>query len=112
MATIREYVQEEINSLGLNAGNVKLQVQLDKQQINDLDSCDTPEAEAKAKRVLIELIPGLLLAPDVTEGGMSIKRDKAAIAKYYGLLCSELGIVNRLDPPAAAPTVSDRSYLW
>lgn len=112
MATIREYVEGKLARVGLDIGNVELTVALDTQEVDDLTPCDTSDALATAKRIIVGVIPELLLLPDVTEGGMSIKRDRAAIAKYYGLLCSELGIVNRLDAPAESPTVSDRSYLW
>lgn len=67
----------------------------------------TPEKQIMLDQVLLAVVSRILLTPDVTEGGMSLKWDRAGVRVYQGILQARLGIV-----PAGAPTVSDRSNLW
>lgn len=112
MATIREYVDGKLARVGLEIEDVELTVLMDLRGVDDSTQCDDAASLAIAKRIIVDAIPELLLLPDVQEGGMSIKRNPAAIKAYYALLCNELGIDNKLDPPAATPTVKDKSNLW
>lgn len=62
-----------------------------------------------AKRVIVSAIPELLLVPDVSQGDYSHKLNKDAVVKYYGMLCDELGVENKLTPQ---PKVRDKSNYW
>lgn len=75
----------------------------------DPDANFTQSDRQKVDLALLEIIPKLLLTPDVTEGGYSVKYDRNAISQYYRFLCEKLGVENKLE---RKPTIRDASDLW
>ena len=110
MATVREYIDAKLSRFGLELSGMEMTVLLESVEADD-DTIIRPDSLIQAKTAIANIIPELLLMPTkVTEGGMSIERNTAAITAYYTALCGELGLTNAL--VTAAPTVVDRSYLW
>lgn len=104
MKTI-DFIQAKLASFNVELSDLELKALLVDNGINELDDYETKAA----KKALVGIIPEILLKPDITEGGFSIKWDKGAIEKYYGMLCKELGLKNQL---IQQPKVVNKSYLW
>jgi len=100
-----DFIQAKLASFNVELSDIELKALL---VDNGISEADTYETKA-AKTALVGIIPELLLKPDITEGGFSVKWDKGAIMNYYGLLCKELGLKNQL---IEQPKVKNKSYLW
>lgn len=61
------------------------------------------------KTALAGVIPSLLAAPDITEGGYSVKYDRTGLVQYYDMLCIDLDIENTL---ITKPKIKDHSNRW
>lgn len=103
--TIGEFIQAKLASFNVELSDFEMEALL---VDNNLTLVSEYEPIA-AKQVLLGVIPELLLKPDVSEGGFSMKFDKTAIEKYYALLCQELGVKNKL---IQQPKVVNKSNLW
>lgn len=108
MATVRASIESKLASFGIELSSVDMDVLLVDANVNGTEEYSTATALG-AKKVIANAIPELLLKADVTEGGYSVKWDKAGITAYYGVLCNELGLPNKLDK---TPTIQDRSNFW
>lgn len=108
MATIQEITQARLSRYNIELSEVEIVGKLIDQGLIPTDAY-TATASKHIDMVFVSVIPELLLAPDITEGGYSQKYDKAAIMAYYSLLCSQLGIPNKLNPQ---PKIRNKSHLW
>ena len=70
----------------------------------------TPSHDVIVKKALVAVIPELLMSPDWSQGGTSIKRNNEGVKTYYSLLCGELGLPDLLNP--SSYEVTDRSDIW
>lgn len=103
--TTSEFIQAKLASFNITLSDIEMEALLVDNGLTELS-----EYESKAaKTALLNIIPELLLKPDISEGGFSIKWDKGAIEKYYALLCQELGVQNKL---IQKPKVSNKSNSW
>lgn len=108
MATIREFIQAKLSRYNIDLSEAELDAAIQDQALTPTDPY-APEASKPTLKVIASVIPELLLAPDITEGGFSIKYDKGAVSAYYNLLCSQLGIPNQLNPQ---PKIRSKSGIW
>lgn len=108
MATVRGFIESKLAGFGIELSADELDVLLVDANVNGTDVYSAATALG-TKTAIVKAIPELLVKADVTEGGFSVKWDKAGITTYYGMLCEELGLVNRL---AKTPTIQDRSNYW
>ena len=108
MATIRAYITAKLARYNIEIQADELDGEIVTQGLTPTSEF-TAGAATPAKRVLLSVIPGLLLQPDITEGGYSMKFDREGVRAFYGLLCAELGEENKLD---RQPVVRDRSNAW
>lgn len=103
--TTAQFIQAKLANFNVELSDIEMEALLVDNGLNN-DSDYEPQA---AKTTLLSIIPELLLKPDISEGGFSIKYDKAGIEKYYALLCQEIGVKNKLIPQ---PKVVNKSNLW
>lgn len=108
MATVKEYIDSKVSKFGFVVSDAELDIMLEAQQL----SRDAPMAVGlldKVNLALVSIIPELLLIPDISEGQFSQKYNAEGIKAYYKMLCTQLGIEDKLDPQ---PKVRDRSNIW
>lgn len=108
MATIRETITAKLARYNIDLSEAELDAAIVDQGLVPTDEYSA-SASHKTKLVIVEVIPGLLVVPDVTEGGYSVKFDRAGIMAYYRLICSELGIPDKLNPQ---PRIRSKAHLW
>ncbi|WP_426291978.1 DUF6706 family protein [Dyadobacter endophyticus] len=108
MATIREFIQAKLSRYNIDLSEAELDAAIQDQALTPSDPY-APEASKPTLKVIASVIPELLLAPDVSEGGYSIKFDRAAVTAYYSWLCGELGIPDKLNPQ---PKIRSKAHLW
>lgn len=108
--TIGNYIQAKLNRFHLSMGNDEIDVILSTDNLTS-ESEYIPSHDVIVKKALIAVIPELLLAPDLSQGDFSIKRNIAGVRAYYSLLCKELGMPDLLSPEVSYD-VNDRSDLW
>ena len=108
MATIREFIQAKLSRYNIDLTEAELDAAITDQGLVSSDQY-TSSASTSSLKVIASVIPELLLAPDITEGGYSIKFDRAAVTAYYKLLCAQLGIDDRLNPQ---PKIRSKSSIW
>ncbi|QDK80835.1 hypothetical protein EXU85_20370 [Spirosoma sp. KCTC 42546] len=109
MATVREYVTDTLGQYGYELSKVKMDVLLMRVDADD-NTVLSKTTLIQAEQAIVYAIPELLPRDDVTEGGLSLKRNVEGVKTYYNQLCARNGFVNEL--AEAAPTVSDASFLW
>ena len=110
MEEVRAYVVAKLSTWGIELSDLELfMIMTSLNLLEQYEPLPPLEAIRLAKMALVQVIPELLLQPDITEGGYSFKRDKAGIIGYYGLLCTELDLPNVLSTKA---TLTDRSNAW
>lgn len=103
--TICEFIKSDFSQFGIELSEHEMiALMID----NGID-INTEYNPTIAKKVIVGYIPKLLLRPDISEGGMSLKYNLQSIQSYYGLLCAELGVENKL---IEKPKVKNRSNLW
>lgn len=108
MATIGDYINDELKELRLSLTESQSEVLFTKNGISGEDLISTDNIEI-VEIALVNMIPKLLLLPDKTTGDTSLKWDRTAIRAYYDLKCDEYGIVNVL---AQENSINDISDLW
>lgn len=108
MATVREYVETLMADFGMQTSSARLDIEISVVGGNPA-ALMTSDSVVVAKKTLVAIIPGLLLKPDVTESGMSLKWDRRAIITYYSALCAELGLDDLLNPQ---PKIQSKSEYW
>ena len=108
MTTIREFIQAKLSRYNIDLTDTELDAAIVDQGLVPTDQYASSVSKSTLK-VVASVIPELLLAPDITEGGYSIKYDKTAVLAYYNLLCSQLGIPNALN---SQPKIRSKSHLW
>jgi hypothetical protein len=109
MATIREYLKATLTRYNIDLSDAEVDAALIDQGLNPVNQY-TADASRPTKLAIVEIIPGLLLSPDITEGGYAVKWDRGAVKAYYSLLCSQLGKPDLLSP--AQPKIRSKSNLW
>ncbi|WP_448104735.1 DUF6706 family protein [Pedobacter panaciterrae] len=108
--TIGNYIQAKLNRFHLSIENEELDVILSSDNVTS-NTDYTPAHNEVIKRALIAVIPELLIAPDWTQGGTSIKRNIEGVKLYYSILCKELGVPDLLNPEVSYD-VRDISDRW
>lgn len=109
MATIREVVESKLLRYNIELSEVELDGYIIDQGMNPGDEY-TSDATLSTKLLYFALLPELLLAPDITEGGFARKWDRAAIKTFISLLAKELG---KDDPFAVdTPTMTYIGDRW
>lgn len=108
MATIREYLKATLIRYNIELTDAEVDAALIDQGLNPVNQY-TADASRPTKLAIVEIIPGLLLSPDTTEGGYSVKWDRAAVKAYYSLLCAQLG---KPDLLTVQPKIKSKSHLW
>ncbi|GAB3973826.1 hypothetical protein GCM10028806_28500 [Spirosoma terrae] len=108
MATVRGFIESKLAGFNIELSADELDVLLVDANVNGTDVYSAATALG-AKKAIALAIPELFLKADVTEGGYSVKWDKAGITTYYGMLCDELGLPNKL---VKTPSIQDRSNYW
>ncbi|MDI9863961.1 hypothetical protein QM480_06480 [Flectobacillus sp. DC10W] len=108
MATAKEYFQIKLAKFGFELDEVEIDIELGKQGVSGSDTVVANDMRS-VELAIAESIPELLLMPEVSEGQLSKKYNIDGIKAYYSLLCSKLGIQNKLD---SQPKIRNRSNLW
>ena len=103
--TVAEYIPSKFAEFGVTLSSNTLNALL----IDNGIDTNTEYSSVIAKKVIAGYIPELLLKPQISEGDLSIKYDSNAIINYYNLLCTELGIENKLNP---TPKIRNRTNRW
>lgn len=111
MATNSEVIKARLNRYGIEIQDAELDAHAVDTALVLTDEYSINEGPA-VKRVLALVLRDLLVMPDLSEGQISIKWDRAAVKAYYGMLCKELGLVNEFIEIAPQPTIQNKSYLW
>ena len=95
--TIGAYISQKLSSFGVQLREADL---LDIELTNSLSAQDDVSVSNKraVDVALARFIPTIMARQDVSEGGMSISWDRNALKEYYGMMCQDLGIENRLTP--------------
>ena len=105
---IADFIKEKFQKFGVTLSITELEALLLDNSIA-ADQTYTTSSSKKAKTALLQIIPEILVMPSVSEGGYSVRFDKDGILAYYKVLCSELGIEDKLN---AQPKIVDRSNRW
>ncbi len=108
MATIRETISATLSRYNIELSEAEIDAKLIDQDLTPTDPYSA-SASRSINLAIVSVIPELLLAPDITEGGYSIKFDRGAVMKFYSWLCSELGLEDKLNPQ---PKIRDKSSMW
>lgn len=106
MATVREFITAKLERFNIELSTAEMDALVVDQGLN-LDAAYNSSTATIAKKAILEIIPELLLSPDVREGGYSQSWDTEGIKAYYNMLCAELKVPNKL-----IPKVTDKSYMW
>lgn len=108
MATIGDYIKEELEAVRIPLGTAQLASLYLKNGVVSTEEITTENMETMEK-ALLSVIPKLLLMPDKTTGDTSLKWDRSAVLNYYKLKCDEYGIVDNLNEES---TITDISNIW
>jgi len=108
MAAIGEVIQAKLSRYNIDLTEAELEVAISEQGLVSSDPY-TSEVSTKTLKVIAGVLPELLLAPDITEGGYSIKYDKTAVLAYYKMLCADLGLPDKVSPQ---PKIRSKSCIW
>ena len=103
--TVCEFIKSDFLQFGIELS----QHEMNALMIDNGIDINTEYDTKIAKKAIVGYIPKLLLRPDISEGGMSLKYNLQSIQSYYGILCAELGIENKL---IERPKVKNRSNVW
>ncbi len=110
MPTLKTIITEKLARFSIEITPAELEREFIDAGINPTAGVDKEYDASDSKpvnTVLYNIVTDLLAMPDVTEGGMSLKWDRASVKAYAGLLQTKLGGI-----ASGTPTVTDRSYLW
>lgn len=106
--TVQAYIESKFTRHDLGVDSSEIEVLLSAHGV--IPSAElSPSNITAAKLVIHDLIPEMLLAPDISQGRYSVKRNIEGIKAYYRLICEDLGLENKLD---GQPKVRDRSNYW
>lgn len=94
--TILEYIQKELSALSLVFQDVELNILIKEAKLNAEAPLETAKDLIEAKKIICRYIPSLLAKPNISEGGFSVSYDRNAIVNFYGFLCDDLGLPNKL----------------
>ena len=106
--TIKEYIVTKLATFGYSISDNEITA-LEVEAGVDTSATYTSSDVATVKRAMVGIIPSLLARPKVTEGGYSVEYNPAGLAKYYEMLCIDLGIENTLAPK---PKIKNHSDRW
>lgn len=106
---VADYIKSKLGKFGVTVDDNEIEALLLKNSLAT-DTTYTVDSVDKTERALYAFIPELLVVSSVSEGGYSISYDKEGILDYYALLCSNLGLENKLTEQQ--PKVRNKSYLW
>ncbi|MCI2145843.1 MAG: hypothetical protein LKK08_06310 [Bacteroidales bacterium] len=96
--SIKDYIKGRFKSFGIYLSEADL---LDMCLPLGLDTATNVTADNldTVRKAVCLFIPSLLARPaSIGEGSVSMSWDKAALKSYYGSLCSDLGIEDKLNP--------------
>jgi len=103
--TLSSFIQSKLGQFGIELSSNELTALFIDNSLNESDDYET----TKAKKLLYSIIPELLVKPSISEGGYSVKYDSNSLVSYYNLLCSDLGLENKL---IKQPKVHNASNRW
>jgi len=106
--TIKEYIVTKLATFGYSISDNEITA-LEVEAGVDTSATYTSSDVATVKQAMVDIIPSLLARPKVTEGGFSVEYSPENLAKYYNMLCIDLGIDNTLVPK---PKINDHSSRW
>lgn len=109
MATIRQIVTARLERFGIELQEIEVDAALIEAGLEDGSDEFTADSINYVKKAIVTIIPDILLYPQISEGGYSKQYNVEALKTYYGILCGELGIENKLTPK---PKVVNGSNLW
>jgi hypothetical protein len=114
MAThnISEYLNSRLIRLGIELSDVELAA-LQIKHMNGVsldDALDSVNIDISDKACL-NYIRDILLMPDISEGGYSVKFDRDAVVKWYNFEVQRLGL-GRNPNFSLSPKVRDASNRW
>jgi hypothetical protein len=95
-----------IAALQLTVDDMALEKALIDQQVTGSETYQRDNATA-IDQCAIEVLQGILSAPDVSEGGYSVKYDRGAVQQRLSYLLDKNGLSNSL-----TPKVKDASNRW
>lgn len=106
--TIKEYIVVKLATFGYSISDEEITA-LEAETGDDLSATYTASGATVVKTAMVGIIPSLLARPSVTEGGFSVAYSPEGLAKYYQMLCIDLGIENTL---SSSPKIKDHSSRW
>lgn len=94
---VRDYISQKFSSFGVRLTEADF---LDMAITYSIDMNWTLTAEIKdsVDRAYVQFIPSILSRPDVSEGGMAISWDRAAVKEHYSFMCRLLKMPDMLRP--------------
>lgn len=108
--TIKEYIVAKLGSFGYSVTDEEITAMELEADISFSDSyTGSSSVVIIVKTALSGVIPSLLAAPDITEGGYSVKYDRSGLLQYYNMLYIDLGLDN---PLINKPKIKDHSARW
>lgn len=106
--TIKEYIIAKLATFGYSISDEEITA-LEAETGADTSATYSASDATVLQTAMIGIIPSLLARPKVSEGGYSVEYNPAGLAKYYEMLCIDLGVENTLAPK---PKIKDHSSRW
>lgn len=110
--SISDYIRTRLIRLGIELSDVELfALQIKHMGSNSLSDALSRENVNASDVAMISYIRDILLMPDISEGGYSVKFDRESVIKWYNLEVQRLGLGN--DPNyTLAAKIRDASNRW
>jgi len=110
---VSDYLNSKLIRLGIELSDVEIAVLNIKYiiPITAPDSVLDQNNIALVDKACLYQVRDLLLAPEIVEGGYSIKYDKESVTKWYNSEVHRLGLSNNIEF-SLAPKIRDASNYW
>ena len=95
--TIRDYITQKLSSFSLVLKEADF-VDIGLTYSLNIQDEITADNKVTVDRAYVSFIPKILAMPNVSEGGMSITWDRAALKEHYSMMCRELGLRDDFKP--------------
>lgn len=105
--TAKDYVEIILKKHNISFSEAEIKVEFIGIESDPLVSAEEIEGLAIAQKVLVSMLSGLLLSPNVTEGGYSIAWNYESVKSYLNFLNNKLGL-----PLFGEATLTDQTSKW
>lgn len=105
--TAKEYIEIKLKKFGLDFDANEIKTLFVESGIDATLSVENSEGLFSAQKALVSICSELLLMPDITEGGYSIKINREGIQMYLNQLSEKLGL-----SLIGVPKLKDNTNSW